>query len=477
MPLPPNARVHLIGVCGTGMASLAGMLAARGYRVTGSDQEIYPPMSTQLRALGIEPRPFAEQNLEPAPDLVVIGNAIRRGNPEAEAVLDRRMRFTSMPALLREEFLDGRRVSVVAGTHGKTTTTAMLAWILSATGRDPSFLVGGVPRNFDASYRLGAGPEFVIEGDEYDTAFFDKGPKFMHYMPDTAILNAVEFDHADIYRDFETVQTQFRRLVNIIPRRGLLLARANDPGVRSVIEKAFCRVETFGLGPGAHWRGEDLEHGDGGCAVTILRGEETVARVTLAVPGEFNVRNALAAIAAAAEAGVSPREAAEAAARFTGVKRRQELRGTAGGVAVIDDFAHHPTAIAETLRAVRQRAQGGRIWAVLEPRSWSLRRNVFQDQLAQAFSDADLVLVAPVYHAEALADSERLDVPRLVASLRERGVDGQALPGVPAIVEKIVSSAAPGDTVVAMSNGGFDGFHDALLTALKSRQRQPARQA
>ena len=248
MNLKPGSHVHLIGVCGTAMASLAGMLRVRGFRVTGSDQGIYPPMSTQLAELGIDAKPFAEANLDPAPDLVVMGNAIRRGNPEAELVLDRKMDFVSMPALLHDEFLRGRHVSVVAGTHGKTTTTSMLAWILVDAGSDPSFLVGGVPHNFSASYRIGAGPGFVIEGDEYDTAFFDKGPKFMHYMPDTVILNAVEYDHADIYPDLEAVRIQFRRLVNIIPRRGLLLARANDPGVQSVIGKAFCRVETFGLG-------------------------------------------------------------------------------------------------------------------------------------------------------------------------------------------------------------------------------------
>jgi UDP-N-acetylmuramate: L-alanyl-gamma-D-glutamyl-meso-diaminopimelate ligase len=463
-------HIHIIGVCGTGMASLAGMLRARGVHVTGSDQDIYPPMSTQLQELGIDAKPFSEANLDPAPDLVVVGNAIRRGNPEAELMLDRKMKFTSMPALLQEMFLPGRQVAVVTGTHGKTTTTSMLAWILTDCGRDPSFLIGGIPRNFDASYRLGKGNDFVIEGDEYDTAFFDKGPKFMHYMPDTVVLNAVEFDHADIYPDLEAVRTQFRRLVNIIPRRGLLLARANDPGVRSVIGKALCRVESFGINEGSDWRGTEIEHGETGCTFTVLRKGERVSRVKLELPGEFNVRNGLAAIAAAVEAGVDPKQAVEALAGFRGVRRRQELRGVAAGVLVLDDFAHHPTAIAETLRAVRLRNPARKVWAVLEPRSWSLRRNVFQEQLAAAFSEADHVLVAPVFHADELDPAQRLDVQSLVSVLKARGTDAASLPGAAAIVERVAAGAAEGDVVVAMSNGGFDGFHEKLLAALRVRE-------
>ena len=451
------------------MASLAGMLRARGLRVTGSDEGVYPPMSLQLAALGIEAKPFSERNLDPAPDLVVIGNAIRRGNPEVELVLDLKMRFVSMPQLLCEEFLRGKRVTVVAGTHGKTTTTAMLAWILSACGRRPSFLVGGVPRNFNVSYGLGSGEDFVIEGDEYDTAFFDKGPKFMHYLPDTVVLNAVEYDHADIYPDLEAVQTQFRRLVNIIPRRGLLLARANDPGVHAVVGKAFCRVETFGIGEGADWRGLDVRHSERGCSFIVQRRGEKFARVDISVPGEFNVRNALAAVAAAAEAGIPPGEAAKALAEFTGVRRRQELRGEADGIAVLDDFAHHPTAIAETLRAVRLRYPSRRLWAVLEPRSWSLRRNVFQEQLAAALGEADRVLLAPVFHADELGPAERLDLGRLVSALRSRGKQAEAPGGVAEIVERIASEAERGDLVLAMSNGGFDGFHERLLGRLRER--------
>ena len=474
--LTPDTRVHLMGICGTAMASLAGMLRARGIPVSGSDQGIYPPMSLQLAALGIEAMPFSEDNLSPQPDLVVIGNAIRRGNPEVELVLDRRMPFTSMPALLAEEFLTGRRVTVVAGTHGKTTTTAMLAWVLTSCGADPSFLVGGIPRNFDASYRLGSGRDFVIEGDEYDTAFFDKGPKFMHYRPDTVILNAVEYDHADIYPDLETVMLQFRRLVNIVPRRGLLLARANDPGVRSVIGKAFCRVETFGIGEGANWHGADLTHSERGTAFQVRQRGAAVGRVDLALPGEFNARNALAAIAAAAEAGVPPGQACEALSEFKGVRRRQEMRGEMGGVSVLDDFAHHPTAIAETLRAVRMRYPTRRLWAILEPRSWSLRRNVFQEQLAAALGEADRVLLAPVFHADELDPSERLDVGAVVEALRQRGRDARCPGGVADIVAFLARESEPGDVVLAMSNGGFDGFHDRLLDALRLREAAAVQQ-
>jgi len=468
--LTPETRVHLMGICGTAMASLAGMLRARGIAVTGSDQGIYPPMSVQLASLGIEAMPFSEANVEPPPDLIVIGNAIRRGNPEVERVLDRKMRFTSMPALLREEFLRDRRVTVVAGTHGKTTTTAMLAWVLTACGADPSFLVGGIPRNFNASYRLGGGSDFVIEGDEYDTAFFDKGPKFMHYLPDTVVLNAVEYDHADIYPDIETVRLQFRRLVNIIPRRGLLLARANDPGVQSVIGRAFCRVETFGIGEGAHWHGADLTHSERGTSFQVRRHGEPAGRVDLPLPGEFNARNALAAIAAASEAGVAPARAAEALSEFRGVRRRQEMRGEAAGISVLDDFAHHPTAIAETLRAVRLSQPSRRLWAVLEPRSWSLRRNVFQEQLAAALGEADRVVIAPVFHADELDPAERLNVGGVVEALRQRGRDAQCPGGVAEIVALIAREAEAGDVVIAMSNGGFDGFHDQLLEALRARE-------
>ena len=448
------------------MASLAGMLRSRGVIVTGSDQGIYPPMSLQLEALGIEARPFSEGNVIPAPDLVVIGNAVRRGNPEAEIVLDEKIPFVSMPELLRREFLPGKRVTVVAGTHGKTTTTAMLAWILSACGKRPSFLIGGVPQDFGASYGLGEGADFVIEGDEYDTAFFDKGPKLMHYMPDTVVLNAVEFDHADIYPDLETVRLQFRRLVNIIPRRGLLLARANDPGVQSVIGKAFCRVQAFGIGEGADWRAANLKHSGSGTSFDVLRGVEKVAQVVQSLPGEFNVRNALAAIAAAAEAGVWPSEAAKALGEFKGVRRRQEVRGEVAGVLVVDDFAHHPTAIAETLRAVRLRYPGRRLWAILEPRSWSLRRNVFQNRLAEAFDEADRAVIAPVFRAEELQPAERLNVVRLIESLRARGKDAQALPSVIEIVKHVAAEARSGDIVLVMSNGGFEGFHEKLLQAL-----------
>ncbi len=461
-------HVHLIGIGGTGMAALAGLLHEAGCRVTGSDQELYPPTSTLLRELGLEVfGGYDARHLRPAPDLVVVGNAVRRGNPEAEEVLDRRLRCTSMPRLIAERFLEGRHAIVVVGTHGKTTTAAMIASILHHAGRDPGFLVGGSLLNFDRSYNRGTGPAFVIEGDEYDTAFFDKGPKFMHYRPDTAVVGTVEFDHADIYRDLDEVKRVFGWFTNTVPSRGLVVRHEECEVTREVTSRAPCRVEGFGFDEGT-WQAASVRHGDG-VRFRIVRDGRFFAEVFVPVAGDFNVRNALAATGAAVEQGIPAREIRAALAEFRGVRRRLEVRGEADGVLVLDDFAHHPTAISETLRAVRQRYAGRRIWAVLEPRSWSLRRNIFQDRLAASFDSADEVVIAAVYKSEDVPSGSRLDPGRLVDDLASRGKPARVLPGADAIVGFLLESSRPGDVVAVLSNGAFDGLHDKLLSRLEIR--------
>jgi len=462
--------VHLIGVGGTGMTALAGLLHESGCRVTGSDGRLYPPTSTILEQLGLDVHVgFDEAHLDPAPDLVVVGNAISRGNPEVEALLDRRLPYTSMPRLIEERFLPGRHSMVVADTHGKTTTASMLAWVLEQAGREPGFLIGGSPLNFERPFRVGRGPAFVIEGDEYDTAFFDKGPKFMHYRPDTVLLGTVEFDHADIYDDLDGIKTAFRRLINLVPRRGLIVRSAESAVACEVSDAARSRVVGYGLDAG-EWRAEELAVTDAGTRVRFLHGGQPFTEATLSIYGRHNLRNALAVVGAAADQGLAPEEIARGLSTFRGVRRRLELRGDVDGVRVLDDFAHHPTAIAETLRAVRARHPEGRIWALLEPRSWSLRRNVFQDRLADVFDAADRVVIARVFGGESIPDDQRLDPEAVAASLRARGASAEFAPSTEAILDRLVNEARRGDVVVVMSNGGFEGLHERLLAALRTRR-------
>ncbi len=463
-------KVHLAGVCGTAMASLAGLLRERGHEVTGSDQDVYPPMSTQLEAMGIGIRsPYDAANVPEDADLVVIGNALSRGNPEVEIVLDRKQRMTSLPALLGEEFIRGRTSLVVAGTHGKTTTTSLLAFILDRCGLAPSFLVGGVPRDFDRSYRLGGGAHFVVEGDEYDCAFFDKRPKFVHYLPDVAVIGNVEYDHADIYPDLVAVQTAFVRLLNVIPRRGLLVAGIESPALKEILPRAHCRVETFGVGVEADWRAEDICPHDEGSRFRLLRRGRDTGEFHVRIPGAHNVRNALAALAVAEVAGVAPERARNAVAAFSGVKRRLELRGRARGVAVYDDFAHHPTAVRETLRALRESGgEGpGRLVAVFEPRSYTSRTRVFQDDFARAFQEADRVLVAAAHLPGKVPQSQRLSESELVASINRGGTRADLVPAVDEIVECLRGELREGDRVIILSNGGFGGIQEKLLQALQ----------
>src|SRR5882724_3181593 len=389
-----SKHIHLIGICGTAMASLAGMLQERGFRVSGSDAAAYPPMSTFLESLGITvTQPFAEANLSPRPDLVVVGNALSRGNVELELVLDQRIPFSSLPQILHDEFLLGKDVLVVAGTHGKTTTTSMLAWIFEQAGLQPSFLIGGIAENFGSSFQLRQGKHFILEGDEYDTAFFDKGPKFLHYFPDAAILTSVEFDHADIYKDLDAVETAFKRLVNLIPGRGRIVALDTGESVERCLARAFCPVERFGNTQQATWQVTSLRLDPTLTSWSVLRCGEPWADFEFALAGEYNVMNATAAAALASGCGISKEQIAAALKTFKSVKRRLEVRAQVNGITIIDDFAHHPTAIAGTLTALRARYPGARLWVILEPRSNTLRRNVLQNELAKSLVLADEVVV------------------------------------------------------------------------------------
>jgi UDP-N-acetylmuramate: L-alanyl-gamma-D-glutamyl-meso-diaminopimelate ligase len=460
-------RYHLIGICGTAMASLAGMLRAKGHEVRGSDQGVYPPMSTMLAELGI---PVAEgyrpENLEPAPDMVIVGNAIPRGNPELEHVLDARIPYTSAAATIKEEFIRGRHSVVVAGTHGKTTTTSLVAWALERAGLDPSFLIGGVAENFGSSFRVTASEYFCIEGDEYDTAYFDKGPKFMHYLPDTAVLNNVEFDHADIYPTFDAVKLAFRRFVNLIPGRGTLVAGWDSPAVRELAPRAFCSVESFGLSEGALWRADRLDMGGDGMRFRVTRGGVAFGEYWTPVVGEFNARNCLATIATGEALGADRAAVRDALATFKSVKRRMQLRGEARGVRVIDDFAHHPTAVRETLAALRAKYPSGRLVAVYEPRSLTSRQRVFQREYEEAFGPADVTVLAALFEPERYAPEQRLSPGEIVETLRARGREAHFIPTADAIVEFLAPRLVAGDTVAVMSNGGFDRIHEKLLAAL-----------
>ena len=459
-------RVHLIGICGTAMATLAAMLKSRGFDVRGSDQNVYPPMSDFLTDQQITTlQGYRPEHITADLDLVVVGNAISRGNPELEEVLDRKIRYCSLPEAIRDHFLWGARSVVLAGTHGKTTTTSLTGWLLTHGGADPSVLIGGIADNFGGSYRVGGGREFVIEGDEYDSAFFDKTAKFLKYLPDIAVINNIEYDHADIYPDLESIRVAFRRFVNLIPRRGLLLLGTDDPEARAMATNARCKVETFGLSDDADWKAHDLRVEGGSTRFNLRRGGEAAGTFEVPLLGAFNVRNALAAMAVGSAVGLNTDTMAAGLRAFKGVRRRMQLRGVAGGVAVYDDFAHHPTAIAETLAGVRSAYPGRRIWAIFEPRSATSCRKVFQSEFARAFAPADRILLPAVFRSS-LPDDQRLSAEQLVADLKAAGKDARYIPKVDDIVTTVGKEAKNGDLVVVMSNGGFDDIHQKLLTAL-----------
>ncbi|HEX8712073.1 MAG TPA: UDP-N-acetylmuramate:L-alanyl-gamma-D-glutamyl-meso-diaminopimelate ligase [Terracidiphilus sp.] len=471
----PARHIHLSGICGTAMASLAGLLQLQGHRITGSDSAAYPPMSDLLRSLGIPIlEPYDESNLTPAPDLVVIGNALSRGNPEVERVLDERIPFTSMAALLHDEFLKGRTSLVVAGTHGKTTTTSMLAWIYQTAADDhptlePSFLIGGVAENFGSSFQLRPTQNFIVEGDEYDTAFFDKGPKFLHYFPDALILTHVEYDHADIYANLDAVKTAFKRLVNLIPRRGAVIAYDASENVTECIGHALCRVERYGFSEQAHWRIRDLRYENGLTCWDVHRAGALWAQLEMSMPGEHNVLNATAAAALAAGQGINVEVIRTGLATFKSVKRRLEVRAQIAGITIIEDFAHHPTAIRETLRTLRAVYPQSRLWAILEPRSNTLRRKVLAGDLIESLSQADHVILADVYQQHRIPEAERLHPEEVVRVLNDKGTPAELRADADAIVETITSQLDSGDVVAILSNGGFNGIYEKLPARLRNR--------
>jgi UDP-N-acetylmuramate: L-alanyl-gamma-D-glutamyl-meso-diaminopimelate ligase len=463
--------IHLIGVCGTAMATLAALFKRNGHDVQGSDENVYPPMSTFLESEEI--RTFAGYDAEHITGdiaLVIVGNAISRGNVELESVLDRKVRYCSLPEAIREHFLWDARSIVIAGTHGKTTTTALTGWLLVHGGLDPSILVGGIARNLGnegSSYRVGKGKDFVIEGDEYDSAFFDKTAKFLKYLPDIAVVNNVEFDHADIYADLDAVRLAFRRLVNLVPRSGLLLLGADSSDALALKKVAVSPVETFGLSDSADWRATDVTVSAAGQSFEVWHGATRFGTVSIPLFGAHNVRNALASIAVAHAVAIPAATIREGLAQFKGVKRRLEALGEAAGVTVYDDFAHHPTAIAETLAGLRAANPHRRIWAVFEPRSASSSRRVFQQDFARAFGPADEVIIAPVFRTN-LSEGERLSPQELVRDLEASGQRARHASSLDDIVASIAREKRDGDLIVFMSNGGFGGIHAKMLQTLRT---------
>jgi UDP-N-acetylmuramate: L-alanyl-gamma-D-glutamyl-meso-diaminopimelate ligase len=457
--------VHFVGICGTAMASAAAAMQQMGIKVSGSDQNVYPPMSTFLADRKIEViSGYAEQNLAHKPDLVVIGNAISRGNPEAEYVLDHKLRYCSLPELLKEFFIRGKRSLVVCGTHGKTTTTSLLTWVFEHNGLNPSYMIGGIPNNLGQGARFTNGEWFIIEGDEYDTAFFDKRSKFVHYLPEVAVINNLEFDHADIFDSLDSIKTSFKHFIRLVPRNGLLLANGDDPNLAPLLNVTHCPVKRFGLADGNAVQAFNIRYGP-----TATQFEIPSFKFHTNFVGELNIRNALAVVAAAKHCGLKNHQIQAAFDTFKGIKRRMEVRGIAGGVTVLDDFGHHPTAIRETLRALRIKYPSQRVWAIFEPRTNTTRRNIFQSELAGAFVDADAVVISQISRLELLAPDERLDPARLMQDLKTAGKDAAYLPDADAIVAHIAKSVQGGEVVCVFSNGGFGGIHGKLLERLGKR--------
>lgn len=466
---PPGSHIHLIAVCGVGMASLAGLLQSRGYRVTGSDQNVYPPMSTYLADIGIHVLPgFHPEHVVPRPDLVVVGNAVSRANPEAQSVLEQNIPHISFPQALGQFLIGTRSCAVVAGTHGKTTTTALAAWVFTRAGLDPGFFVGGVPLNFGSGWKVGDGNHVVIEGDEYDTAFFDKGPKFLHYRPEHVILTSIEFDHADIYRDLDHVKSAFLRLMEIIPANGTLVVCSDYPAANEIAAAARCRRVTYGDCGDADWQAVNVEFSTGRTFFELCYKGKSEGRLEVAIIGRHNVHNALAVYALGRTLGIERADLIEGFRTFAGVKRRQEIRGERRAVLVIDDFAHHPTAVRQTIEAIQSAYDGRRVWAVFEPRSNTSKRNLFEHEFAAGLALADRVLIAPVYQPEKIPDGERLSVDHVVSEINRICGDDRARKAESAadISNIIAREARPGDIALVMSNGGFDNVHERILQAL-----------
>lgn len=464
---------HLIGIAGTAMASLAGLLKSAGHQVTGSDEGIYPPMSTMLEQLDIPVMDgFRPENLRPVPDVVVVGNAISRGNPELETVLNEKLYYTSAAVVLKDEFIRGRHSLAVAGSHGKTTTTSLLTWALECGGLKPSFLIGGVAENFGSSFRLTDSRYFVIEADEYDTAYFDKGPKMWHYLPDTAVVTNVEYDHADIFRDEEAYRFAFSRFINLIPSQGTLVAGWESPAVRDLARISLAPVESFSLEAGSttwhpRWTATNITYGPDGTRFVVRHDGDVWGEVETPLAGGFNVRNCLAAIAAAESVGADRDAVRDALKSFRSVRRRLEVRGTIDGITLIDDFAHHPTEVRETIEAVRQKYAGRRVVAIFEPRSYTAQRREFEDAFRDALGHADTVVIGALFHPERYTAETGMDPVRLAARLTKEGTPARAIPDVDDIVRALAAELTHGDVVLVMSNGGFGGIHGKLLRALE----------
>ncbi len=455
--------IHFIGICGTAMASVAAALKERGYTITGSDQGIYPPMSTFLEERDIEASPYSESNLTHKPDLVVIGNAISRGNLEAELTIEQKLPYCSLPELLKHHFLRGKRSLVISGTHGKTTTASLLAWILEHNGLNPSFLIGGIPNNLGQGARFTESDWFVLEGDEYDTAFFDKRSKFVHYLPEAVVINNLEFDHADIFSSLNEIQTAFQRLINIIPRNGLLLANGDESNLKPLININHCPVRRFGLSNACEEQADNLLYDENGSRFRIGKSEFRIPMI-----GELNVRNALAALLMARYTGLSDSQIQAGFDSFKGIRRRMEIRGEVKGITVIDDFAHHPTAIRETLKALDRRFPNRRIWAIFEPRSNTTRRNHFQTELAAALSLAKYVIVAEVARLDQVPPEERLNPEQLMEDIRSKGAEAYYFPTANDIISHIIPETQYGDILCVLSNGGFDNIHQKLIDELNN---------
>jgi UDP-N-acetylmuramate: L-alanyl-gamma-D-glutamyl-meso-diaminopimelate ligase len=463
-------RIHMIGICGTGMASLAAMLKDCGYDITGSDEGVYPPMSDFLALKKIHATSgYSIANLQPAPDLVVVGNALSRGNVEIEHVLNSRLPFLSFPETIKHFFLRKRIPVVITGTHGKTTTTSMISWALHTAGFNPNFLIGGIAENFRSSYGLEGGDHYVVEGDEYDSAFFDKGPKFLHYLPYAAVIGNVEFDHADIYSDLDAIKLQFRRFVNLIPRNGYLAVGADSPAAIEVSLNSLCTKETFGTAADSDWGARNIEMREERLCFDVTYRKKLFRRLRLNVFANYNIRNALAATAILNHLGVPEDDIREGLDSFLGVRRRLQLRATVGGIRIYEDFAHHPTAVRETLQAIRDSLRPARLWAIYEPRSATSRRNIFQREIAEALGMADCIAIPALFKPEKVPGSERLDEDRLIEDLRGMGRAAWNLETAEGIIQKVCEEARSGDLVVIMSNGGFGGIYEKLPAALEKR--------
>ncbi len=462
--------VHFIGICGTAMANLAAKMKELGYQVTGSDENVYPPMSTFLEEHGIPVQDgFREEHLSHDPDLVIVGNAVSRGNPEAEYMLDHKLHYMSLPEALKEFFLRGKRNIVVSGTHGKTTSSSLLAWCLEASGRDPNFLIGGIPRNFGYGFKVSKSDLFVLEGDEYDSAFFDKRSKFLHYLPEIAIINNIEFDHCDIFRSLNDILLSFRHLINLIPRTGLIVANGDDQNVRELLPNSHAPVETFGFRSDVDWQIQNLEYQSDGIIFDLSQNSQLYERFFIPLAGNHNVMNAVGVIVVLNHLNLTRDEIQQGLKTFLNVRRRLEVRGVVNGITVYDDFAHHPTAIRETLEGLAHRFPNRRIWAIFEPRTNTTRRNIFQKELPAAFELAYGVAIGKVNRAHQLKPEERLDREQLRADLASKKIPAFYHDDVEEIIRWLLPQLQPGDQVVIMSNGSFDNIHERLLKQLRKK--------